>query len=332
MTDFRLGLIGAGAVGVQHAEAASSLPGIQVAAVCDLNPEAAQRVAAPHDARVHTDHRDLIASGEVDAVLVNTPHALHTAIVCDAAAAGLHVLVEKPMATSLADCDRMIGACAAAGVRLAVGHIQRFLPDKTAAKAALDAGEIGAPLLVSDRRGSDYRPGSRPGWFLDPKISGGGVFINIGAHCVDRLLWLTGGKVEQVHASMNGSPIETDALVRLTLSGGLTAQIAVTGTGPPASHDEVTVVGERGTLSISPHAGTALHRDGVTTWLHQPGPGDILAGFAAQLADFAGAVREGREPAVGGAHGRHVMEVVLAAYASASSGTPVTTGSLVGRP
>ncbi|WP_406313652.1 Gfo/Idh/MocA family oxidoreductase [Streptosporangium sp. NBC_01639] len=336
MTELRLGLIGAGAVGVLHADASLRVPGLRVGAVCDVNPEAAHRVAAPHGVPVHADHRDLIASGEVDAVVVNTPHALHTAIVCDAAAAGLHVLVEKPMATSLADCDLMIDACAAAGVRLAVGHIQRFLPDKVAAMTALAAGEIGETLMMSDRRGSDYRPGSRPGWFLDPEIAGGGVFINIGAHTVDRLVWLSGRRVERVEASLSssldGSSVETDVLARLVLSGGLTAQVTVTSTGPPAPHDEVVVVGETGVLSISSQTGTALHRDGVTTWLHRPGGDDVPAAFAAQLADFADAVRDGREPAVTGAHGRDVLEVVLAAYASAASGAPVRVGAVVGQP
>ncbi|MEU6740235.1 Gfo/Idh/MocA family protein [Streptosporangium sandarakinum] len=333
MTELRLGLVGAGAVGVLHAEAAPRVPGVRVGAVCDVDPEAARRVAAPHGAPVYPDHRALLSSGEVDAVVVATPHALHTAIVCEAAAAGLHVLVEKPMATSLADCDLMIAACAAAGVRLAVGHVQRFLPDKAAAMAALADGRIGAPLMMSDRRGSDYRRGSRPGWFLDPGLSGGGVFINIGAHSVDRLVWLSGRRVERVDASMTSSlpaagpaglsPVETDALVRLALAGGPAAQVAVTSTGPPAPHDEVVIVGERGTLSISPHTGTALHRDGVTTWLHRPGGDDVPAAFAAQLADFAGAVRTGREPAVTGSHGRHVLEVVLAAYASTARRAPV---------
>ncbi|MEU0565681.1 Gfo/Idh/MocA family oxidoreductase, partial [Nonomuraea sp. NPDC005983] len=286
MTDLRLGLVGAGAVGRLHAEAALRVPGVRVTAVCDPNLDAARRVADGHGvdghgARVHAVHHDLIASGEVDAVVVNTPHALHTEIVRDAAAAGLHVLVEKPMATTLADADLMIAACAAAGVTLAVGHVQRFLPGKAAAMAALSAGEVGEPLLLSDRRGSDYRPAARPAWFLDPELSGGGVLINIGAHCVDRLVWLSGRRVERVDATVNGSPIETDALVRLVLSGGLTAQLAVTGTGPPPAHDEITVVGERGTLSISSAAGTALHRDGVTTWLHRPDPGDIPGAFAA---------------------------------------------------
>lgn len=334
MTDLRLGLIGAGAVGVLHIEAARRVPGVAVAAVCDLDPATARRVAAPLGARHYRDHRDLLAAGGVDAVLVNTPHAAHTEIVCDAAAAGLHVLVEKPMATSLADCDRMIEACAAAGVRLAVGHIQRFLPDKAAAKAALDAGEIGAPALVSDRRGSDYRAGTRPSWFLDPGMSGGGVFINIGAHCVDRLLWLSGRGIERVEATVKNPPIETDVLARLALTGGLTAHIAVTSTGPIARHDEIIVVGESGTLTASPHTGAAVHRDGTTTWLHRPGPDDIPAAFAAQLADFARAARTGAEPAADGPHGRRVVEAVLAAYASAErrAPVPIPAGDLIGKP
>lgn len=323
MTEIRLGLVGAGTVGALHVEAAQRVPGVRVASVCDLNPVAARRLATPLDARAYTDHRDLIDSGGVDAVLVNTPHAVHTAIVCDAAAAGLHVLVEKPMATTLADCDEMIASCAEAGVRLAVGHVQRFLPDKVAAKAALDAGRIGEPVLTSDRRGSDYRAGSRPSWFLDPRVSGGGVFINIGAHCVDRLLWLTGRQVEQVDGTLKNTPIETDVLVRLDLTGGLSAHIAVTSTGPAKPHDEMTVVGETGALTISPHTGTAVHKDGTTEWLHRPGRDDIPAAFAAQLADFADAIREEREPAVGGPHGRRVLDIVLATYASAHRREPV---------
>ncbi|MEV0663562.1 Gfo/Idh/MocA family protein [Actinomadura luteofluorescens] len=334
MTDLRLGLIGAGAVGVLHIEAARRVPGVAVTAVCDLDPATARRVAAPLGARHYRDHRDLIAAGGVDAVLVNTPHAVHTAIVCDAAAAGLHVLVEKPMATSLGDCDQMIAACAAAGVRLAVGHIQRYLPDKAAARAALDAGEIGEPVLISDRRGSDYRAGSRPDWFLDPRLSGGGVFINIGAHCVDRLLWLTGRDIERVEATLKNPPVETDVLARLTLTGGLAAHIAVTSTGPLPPHDEIVVVGETGTLSASPHTGTVVHKDGARTWLHRPVPDDIPAAFAAQLTDFARAVATGTPPAADGPHGRRVVQAVLAAYSSAERRAPVslTTGDLIGKP
>lgn len=201
VTDIRLGLIGAGAVGVLHAQAAETAFGVRVTAVCDLVEATARGVAGPLGAAVFTDHRALIASGTVDAVVVNTPHALHTAIVTDSAAAGLHVLVEKPMATNSAECTVMEQACADAGVTLFVGHIQHFLPPMVAARAALDADAIGELLAVSDWRSTDYRPGSRPAWFFDPAVSGGGVFVNIGTHCVDRLVWLAGRRVRAVSAN-----------------------------------------------------------------------------------------------------------------------------------
>ena len=326
MSQVRLGLIGAGSVGVLHAEAALQTPSVQVTAVCDSAPQLARRVAARHGARPFADYRAVLEAGIVDAVVVNTPHALHTDIVCDAAGSGLHVLVEKPMATQVADCERMIEACAGAGVRLVVGHIQHFLPEKVAVRQAIDAGEIGTPLLFADSRSSDYRAGARPAWFFDPQVAGGGVLMNIGAHCVDRALWLMGGQARQVAASLvfpQGSAVETDALVRLDLADGRAAQIEVTSTGTPPAHDRLRIVGERGSLVVSPHSGTVLHVDGQARVLYEPTQRDIPAAFAAQLAAFAACVTGESEPAVDGFHGLHVVAVIVGAYAAAKAGAPV---------
>jgi predicted dehydrogenase len=326
VSPIRLGLIGAGSVGVLHAEAAAQTPAVRVTAVCDTDPQVARRVAARYGAQAFVDHRALLAAGIVDAVVVNTPHAMHTDIVCDAANNGLHVLVEKPMATQVADCERMIEACSRAGVRLVVGHIQHFLPDKVAARAAIDAGEIGDPVLATDTRSSDYRTAARPAWFFDPQVAGGGVLMNIGAHCVDRTLWLMGGHPRQVAASLvvpQGLAVETDALVRLDLAGGRTVHIEVTSTGTPPAHDRLRIVGERGALVASLHSGTVLRLDGRARVLHEPTQRDIPAAFAAQLATFASCVAGEAEPAVDGSHGLQVVAVVLGAYAAAKAGEPV---------
>jgi predicted dehydrogenase len=220
----------------------------------------------------------------------------------------------------------MIKACADAGVRLVVGHIQHFLPEKVAARQAIDAGEIGVPLFCADSRSSDYRTGARPAWFFDPRIAGGGVLMNIGAHCVDRALWLMGGQARQVAANLvvpQGSAVETDALVRLDLADGRTAHIEVTSTGTPPAHDRLRIVGERGALVVSPHSGAVLHVDGRARVLYEPTEGDIPAAFAAQLAAFAGCVAGQSEPAVDGFHGLHVVAVVLGAYAAAKAGESV---------
>ncbi|MFD3928815.1 Gfo/Idh/MocA family protein [Streptomyces sp. NPDC058614] len=332
MTDIRLGLIGAGAVGVLHAQAARATSGVRVTAVCDLVAATAHAVAAPLGAAEFTGHRELIASGTVDAVVVNTPHALHTGIVTDCAAAGLHVLVEKPMATNSEDCTVMDRACRDAGVVLFVGHIQHFLPPMVAAKTALDTGAIGPLLAVSDWRSTDYRPGSRPDWFFDPAVSGGGVFINIGTHCVDRLLWLAGRRALAVsataaHRGNTRAGIETDVLARLELEDGIVGHIGVTSTQLPA-RDELVLIGERGAIRVARGTGATLHPDdgpgaGGSTVLAAESADDVPRAFRDQLAAFAEAVRGRQAPAVSADYGRHVIEVIEGVYKSSAAGERV---------
>lgn len=321
----RIGLIGAGAVARFHITAATILDGIELAAVCDLDAQAARRAASGTSAAVFTDYRAMLDAGAIDAVIVNTPHALHLPMAEDAASAGVHVMVEKPMATTVEDCDRLIAACAATGVALTVGHIQHFLPDKMAARRVIDAGELGEVRLIRDNRSTDYRPGSRSGWFFSPAISGGGALMNIGGHCLDRSLWLADGRAVEVLASMVNrfdSPVETDGGMLVRLDNGVGVTITVI-SDPATRGDSMTVVCDRGVIEVDPRRGTTLHADGHSRIVHATGADDIQRGFTAQLADFA-AVVAGAEPAVPLAHARHVVEVVLAAYRSARSSAAVS--------
>lgn len=316
----RIGIIGAGAVAPLHARAAHLLPDVQLTAVCDLQPVAAAAVADPIGATVFTDYRDLLASGTTDAVIVNTPHDVHREMAVAAAEAGQHVLVEKPMATTLADCDAMTDAAQRRGVVMRVGHIQHYLPEKTALAQAVAAGAIGAVRLVHDFRTTDYRPGSRSPWFLSRDVAGGGAMMNIGAHCFDRVVWLGGSPAATVSAttlSRFGVAVETDATVTLRLANGVAASVTVVSDSPRPT-DEVTVVGDDGILVANPRVGTLLRRDGTSEVLHEPSTDDIPEAFRLQLADFASAVAGGAF-AVTLAHSRHVVELVLATYASADA-------------
>ena len=325
----RIGIIGAGAVAPLHARAAGLLPDVRLTAVCDLQPEAATAVAGPIGAAVFADYRDLLASGTTDTVIVNTPHSLHREMAVAAAEAGQHVLVEKPMAISLDDCDAMTDAAERAGVVLRVGHIQHYLPEKTVLAQAISRGVIGAVRLVHDYRTTDYRPGSRSPWFFRRELAGGGAMMNIGAHCLDRVVWLGGSPAATVSAhvlSRFGVSVETDATVTLRLSSGVEATVTVVSDAPRPT-DEVTIVGDDGILVANPSIGALLRRDGVTQVLHERSRDDIPEAFRLQLADFAGAVAGGTF-AVTPAHGRHVVELVLATYDSAGDdGRPVTVES-----
>lgn len=315
----RIGLIGAGAVAHLHARAAELIPDVEMTAVCDLEVTAAGDVADGIGAKVFTDYRELIASGAVDAVIVNTPHALHREMTIAAVESGLHVLVEKPMATTLEDCDAMIAAAERADVVMRVGHIQHFMPDKIALAAALGQNAIGTVRMIHDFRTTDYRPDTRSPWFFSRDLAGGGAMMNIGAHCMDRVVWLGGAFAVDVSANIIrrfGVSVETDATLKVRLANDVVASVTVA-SDLPRRMDEITVVGDDGTLVASPHTGTTLQRDGQTQELHKPSADDIPEAFRLQLADFAAAV-QGTESAVSQQHSRHVVDLVLTAYASAA--------------
>lgn len=321
----RIGLIGAGAVAPFHITAAAETDGLTLAAVCDIDADAAARAAATSGAAVFTDHRRMLDAGVVDAVIVNTPHATHLPIGADAAAAGLHVMVEKPMATTLDDCDRLVELCERAGVALTVGHIQHYMPEKIAARRVLEGGDLGAVRMIRDNRSTDYRPGTRSPWFFSPEIAGGGALLNIGGHCLDRSLWFGGGRaIEMLATTVHrfGSPVETDGAMLLRLDNGVGVNIAVL-SDPATKGDVLTVVCDDGIIEVDPRRGTTVHVDGTSRTVHTHHRDDIQRAFTAQLADFA-AVVAGAEPTVPVAHARHVVELVLAAYRSADSGSAVS--------
>jgi predicted dehydrogenase len=309
-------------VAALHAEAAARVPGVTLAAVCDVRPEAARALAAATGARAFPTHGEMFAAGGLDGVVVTAPHSLHAPIAADAAAAGLHVLMEKPMATTLEDCLSMIELCDRAGVRLAVGNIQRYLPAVREAVRVLRSGRLGQPRLVNHRRTVRYEPGSRPGWFFDPVLAGGGILMNIGGHCVDRAQQLAGAPVTEVRARTwrrAGFEVETDALAELGTGNGVRVVVAATSTGLPPQ-DETEVVAEDGALRISEDHGTWLFQGGRSELLvPAAGMADIAAAFGDQLADFAA----DRPPVVDGAYGASVVAAVLAAYESAASGRTV---------
>lgn len=327
--DVRLGLIGAGIIGVAHGKAASSVPGVVITAVCDVDSDAARSIADEHGAAVFTDYRELIQHGLVDAVAISTPHSMHAKQVIDAANAGLHVLVEKPMATTTDDCDAMIQAARAAGVRLAVGHHQRYMQHMIVAGRIISSGELGTPLAIIDNRIAPYIRGRRPSWFFSRELAGGGVLFNIGAHCIDRVLWLSQQNVESVSARLlfrGDFEVESDAMVQLALDGGAVAQITVTGDGTPA-RDEVTVIGDAGVLTVSPVAGVISNRAGATETRYVPG-GNGTSPLVTQMREFVRSIRENRPVLVDGAHGRAVVSAIRGAYESHESRETMQAGRL----
>jgi len=330
------GIAGTGMVARYHAQAIAATPGARLAAVCRAERGRASEAAAELGAPCEPDLQALLARSDVDAVCLCTPSGLHAGQALQAARAGKHVLVEKPMALSLADADAMIGACREAGVRLGVALQRRTDPATRALHDAIRAGELGE-MVLGTASVPYFRPQSyyesaawRGTWALD----GGGALMNQGIHLVDLLLWLMGGEAEVVGASAaaldHDIEVEDCAVAALRFSSGAMGALVATTAAAPGFPHRVEVYGTRGGAQIE--GDTVARWEGGSPRL-QPAPaGSARAGAGGSptgigttghtlvVRDFAEAVREGREPLVSGEEGRRSLALVLSVYAASGLG------------
>jgi predicted dehydrogenase len=301
----RLGIVGAGEVAWRHAAAAADLAGLTLTAVTDRDADRAGRLAARHGARAVADVDALLAA--VDLVVLAVPHADHADLALRAAGAGCRVLVEKPMATTVEDCDRMITA---AGDRLYVGQQGRFFAQVRAARAEL-AG-LGAPLLYLERRSADYARPDLPAWFTDPRSAGGGIAMLVGVHSIDRACWLLGARLRAVAGSVavpDGWAVECAAAATLYFAEGVRAHLTLVDS--PQFVHETTIVCERGGLTVDPSGLTVAGR----RVLRVDADEEYTASFRRQ---YEAILRS--EPGATLAEGRQAVAAVRALYRSAASG------------
>src|SRR5262245_29064411 len=194
MLPVRTALVGCGKVASIHAAALAALSEAEFVAACDVSAERADAFGAKHRVRPFTDLTTMLREAHPEAVIIGTPHPLHAEAAVRAAEAGAHVLVEKPLAANLADCDAMLGAARRSGVTLGVISQRRFYEPVQRMRQAIDEGKIGTPALgvfiqYSWREAAYYR--SDP-WRGRWDTEGGGVLVNQSPHQLDILLWLMG--------------------------------------------------------------------------------------------------------------------------------------------
>jgi UDP-N-acetyl-2-amino-2-deoxyglucuronate dehydrogenase len=355
MQAVRTGLIGCGKVGQIHAAALAGLPEAQLVAVCDALPERAQAFAARYGAQPYTDVDALLREARPEAVLIGTPHPLHAEAAVRAAEAGTHVLVEKPMAASLRDCDAMLGAARQAGTLLGVISQRRWYEPVQRMRAAIDAGKIGQPalalfLMYSWREPAYYQ--SDP-WRGKWASEGGGVLVNQSPHQLDLLRWFMGPitEVSGYWANVNHPGVEVDdtAVAVLRFHNGGLGSIVTSVAQKPGLYTKVHVHGISGaSVGVETDRGAAFIA-GVSKIAEPPlndlwtipGEEHLLAQFQAedrarferldatthyhalQIQDFLRAIRAGRPPLVTGEDGRAAVELFTAIYISNWERRPV---------
>lgn len=340
----RFGLIGCGEIAVENARALRAAGNAEITHTVDPNLELARTLAAATAARFSSDIDRLLADPNVDAVVISTPHHLHADLAVAAAAAGKHVVVEKPMATSVSDCDRMIAAAAKHGVRLSVCYSQRFDPRVQTARRLIDAGLLGDPLgtriVFGQLRTTEYWASgltgrTRSDWRSRRRTAGGGVLIMNACHLIDYVCWLIGSRVAEVsgHTATLTQDVEVEDSVSLSYryeSGALgVLEATTTQVGPPAY--EQVLRGREGQIVVAPvlrfwSQRTALGYE-AGRW-HVPRDLPRAEERRRYFAGFVEAVLADRELPITAAEGRAVQAAIEAAYASAEQGRSVPVAHL----
>ncbi|MCY3761961.1 MAG: Gfo/Idh/MocA family oxidoreductase [Gemmatimonadetes bacterium] len=190
---YRVGLIGAGGAGSRRAAAVAECPRSRLVKVCDLDLEAAARAAAQSRAQAVGAWEEVIEDPEVDIVILSATHDQLSPIGAAAAAAGKHLLCEKPLGRNPSEVAGLVAAAAESGVCLAAGYNHRFHPAVAAVRGAADSGLLGELDFIRARYGHGGRPGYDREWRGDRQKAGGGELLDQGAHLVDLCLWLLGG-------------------------------------------------------------------------------------------------------------------------------------------
>jgi predicted dehydrogenase len=199
-----IAIIGVGIIGKSHLNAIQNIENCRLCALCDLNEEKVKQLAEEYEVPYFLDYREIPKKVKCDAVILNLPHHLHAPASIFFLEQDCHVLVEKPMANTIKECDEMIAAAKRSGKKLAVAHIQRYFEANRILKSIVDSGELGRYVGCCEQRSVNYFSDSRPRWFLDKRLSGGGIVMNYGAHALDKLKYITGAHITDV-ASVFGN-------------------------------------------------------------------------------------------------------------------------------
>lgn len=332
MTDarrvLRWGVLGAGDIVRRRvAPALCESPTSEFVAVSRGRAELKDAALALGAARWYPRWRDLVADSDLQAIYVATPVHLHAEQTIAAAEAGKHVLCEKPMAMSAAECERMIAACEANGVTLGIAYYRRFYPAVARVKAILDSGEIGRPVLAQMNAFEFFDPGPEHprGWLLNRAMAGGGPMMDFGCHRIEVLLYLFGTPARSRSVIANvvfARDVEDTAALLLQFPsaslGGPCASLVVSH-AIRERQDTLHVFGSRGSIHVDDlNAGTLrVSGDGVERIESHPPAANVHRPL---IDDFVAAVFEQRDPAVDGSMGLAVARIEDGIYAVAPAG------------
>ena len=350
-----IAILGCGKVAHLHAKAVENLTNAKLAGVWSRTTKTAETFATQYKVSYYTEIEKLVKNEKVDLVIVCTPHPFHFDPVLEAANAGANILVEKPLASTLEDSDKIIEVCKNANVKLGVISQRRWYEPVKRVKDAIDSGKIGKPVFGTINmlgwRDKDYYDADE--WRGTWKMEGGGVLVNQAPHQLDILLWFM-GEIDEVYGqwkNLNHPYIEVEdtAVAIVKFKNGGIGNIIVSNSEKPGIYGKVHVHGENGASLGVQTDGGAMFIAGMSGILEPPindvwsvpGEEEMLAKWVEedsahfnsidpmvyymerQIEDFLQAIKNNKEPLVTGEDGRRTVELFTAIYRSTRDNKPV---------
>lgn len=311
----KIGIVGAGIIGASHKNAIIKNKDCCLAAVCDTIIEKAESLTEGTDIPVFTDYKEMADKVQLDAVILNLPHFLHKEATIFFLEKKIPVLVEKPMANTVEECDAMISAARETGTLLAIGHVQRYFDAYRMIKEMIAQEQLGKLCLITESRNIFYFNEKRPKWFLNKKRAGGGIVMNYGAHSLDKIMYTTGTSVEKICANcnnlLNDADVEAAAQILLKLSNGASVSLSYSGCYTPYMEEVIYYFTE----------GIAKVTRGRELWISRKGePFERVElnyeknALEEQLAEFIKFLNGEESEVVTAAYGREVIRVIEEVY------------------
>jgi predicted dehydrogenase len=315
----RVGLLGCGGFQRYRAGNLLKVPEAEVAALCDCEPSQIEAMRAAHpslaDVPTFSGAADMISANVVDAIFIATPHTQHVDQILAGLNAGLHVLCEKPLVTSVADAKRVIEARDRAGKQGMVSYQRHFQPEFRYIRQRIASGEAGKVTYVSALQCQEWKRATKGTWRQQASLSGGGQLNDSGSHLVDILLWTTGLRAEQVSAFIDnrGTEVDIDSAVSLRFAGGALGSLTVVGDAH-RWHEDITIWCEKQTFFV---------RDGALSIVNAEGSrfkAENLPGGGTPDANFVAAILGKGEVESPFECGLEVIRLTEAAWQSAAQG------------
>jgi myo-inositol 2-dehydrogenase/D-chiro-inositol 1-dehydrogenase len=342
MDQVRVAIIGSAFSSNIHAEAFQEVPGARIVAVCSPNQahveEFARKWKVPSTA---TDYRQLLERKDVDVVVVGIPNDLHGKVVVAAAQAGKHVILEKPLAHTLADADEMVAACKTHKVKLMYAETICFSPKYTRVKQLVGEGAVGKVYMLKQ---GEKHSGPHSDWFYDVRRSGGGALMDMGCHGIEWARWMYGkpkpksvvAHCQRVYHTKRTKG-EDNCVVVIEFEGGGIAVVEDSWAKPGGMDDRIEVYGTQGVIycdllrgsSIETYSAKgyeyAVEKAGETKgWTFTVFEEAHLYGFPHEMRHFIDCILEDKTPIETGEDGRATLEIIYAAYESAGKGKRIT--------